>query len=1366
MDRTALDAVLASSPPSPGSLRCLARALRAGPPPSGASALRAPLAAVLLAAGTSADAHPAAPAAAALVCVLIARVAPRAHDALVFDTLVHKMVAHGAKISAASGAARKGKANTVAKKLAVKHLGCDGNSDDSDIDGSNLADHDVRGSEAEDTEAFWSGLVVLVKETNIGRDHTGFATSVAHGLAGCLLSGGGALAIDGFSALIAPAAHGTPSVVVKASYTALLPLAVRGKLPAATRSALGRILNEVSDADNSVSDVAISPIGAKCDVNVKSPIEVPVSPDTTSSSSEQQLCKRITLSFLQNCCTRIPDRAEDRAAVAATVMRVVEQLDGVHIARFVKFVGILARQPRALLRVFAVELAVSVLPLADNYKLPCVTTLVGMLLDRASDKTPAVRAKAIACLATAANASSEHGESDALIVRSVASYVMSSTFDIDARADDPKSGVRKSIVQLVSAIACTMPCQDARVPKIVKCAMVVRGRCEDAVSTVRRGAMVALTDIVQRIYTCEESRGDDNAYSAACLHVTRLWMDGVLPRVVDPETAAQETCLDAFESLILNPLSSSSDNSISRVVQSFLCALCGGDSPSGRYTGTAVGMLCSKGKVGTGVVVTLQNFVLDGAGDGNGNDVTAVAVLDGAWALLAEIIESDVKNLYRKITKGTQITEIAVHGGGGRNACRIAAAIAASIPDRDRQRLSKQFFTALSGMCRGESKSSKAVERFGMDAIPVVIRALASLDPACGDQLLSLCDTGLSERLCQWDQSQLLTVLIIAGETCVAFSLNSEPSVRLVNHIQALMERQQPDRVRATALAALGKLCVCDVGCAGPLADSGGARVSKRVGFGESLSRRSIPLFVRELNDGASIAARVNSLVVLCDLCRRYTSIVEPHLARLAMCLRDESEVVRQRALASLTSLMQEDFLKLRGGPLFFRLALSLLDKVAEVRKSTEYVLSHTLLPKAPMLFSTNFVEVVFVLNNCRVHTVYNQYLRSTTEEATNISLTSSSNARFRVYSWLLARIPLEHRIGLSSRIRHDIILPAVEGSLPFSIPEVGCVVRDALNLITTSELCLHSGTVAASEDDDRMFDDHDEPAASHMTGGKLDDEADVANGRTKAKVLAKLYQIELKEETIPLLLDLKQRLEEQRSPMLGQLSETLSKLFRPYRKELETLIENSTLRAEIEFDLQQQDTAAAVAKKTLAAEAKQALQDVCNRHSVNDSYGSSSCATPAAASRAVRRARALEFAASPEVVAEIDSDSKKLDGGGDKRVTDNVREGMGSSMAISPPKSCLRPTSSSLHRTGSISSPAPRPAGKVALRDDFGPRRSTGRLAETLQASPKLLSIVKSRRKEAIVFDMNANSSEDGDGDDGIGSRNMAMRLVRKLDI
>lgn len=64
-------------------------------------------------------------------------------------------------------------------------------------------------------------------------------------------------------------------------------------------------------------------------------------------------------------------------------------------------------------------------------------------------------------------------------------------------------------------------------------------------------------------------------------------------------------------------------------------------------------------------------------------------------------------------------------------------------------------------------------------------------------------------------------------------------------------------------------------------------------------------MFARELEVGTEVAVRNNVVVIMCDLCVRYTNIVDLYIPNISACLRDDEVVIREQTLIMLTNLLQ-----------------------------------------------------------------------------------------------------------------------------------------------------------------------------------------------------------------------------------------------------------------------------------------------------------------------------------------------------------------------------------------------------------------------------------------------------------------------------
>ncbi|KAL5006443.1 hypothetical protein ScPMuIL_015249 [Solemya velum] len=101
------------------------------------------------------------------------------------------------------------------------------------------------------------------------------------------------------------------------------------------------------------------------------------------------------------------------------------------------------------------------------------------------------------------------------------------------RAQDEKVNVRKSALQAIESF---IRFEGASYRK--EDIEVLKERCRDPSLTVRKQAMQSLTDLLLDMSHDE--------------HLQRMWLDGVLPLVIDRETSLQEKCFETLEGIVLN----------------------------------------------------------------------------------------------------------------------------------------------------------------------------------------------------------------------------------------------------------------------------------------------------------------------------------------------------------------------------------------------------------------------------------------------------------------------------------------------------------------------------------------------------------------------------------------------------------------------------------------------------------------------------------------------------------------------------------------------------------------------------------------------------------------------------------------------
>jgi hypothetical protein len=315
----------------------------------------------------------------------------------------------------------------------------------------------------------------------------------------------------------------------------------------------------------------------------------------------------------------------------------------------------------------------------------------------------------------------------------------------------------------------------------------------------------------------------------------------------------------------------------------------------------------------------------------------------------------------------------------------------------------------------------------------------------------------------------------------------------------------------------------------------------------EQLAKRSIQLFIQELertsgSSSASASASAsplvqnNILLILMDLCRVYTSIVDPYLGTMSSLLSPlrSPPLLRKHAVMVLDLLVREDYLKVKsnvhseagGGAasgaassasgscsLFYRFLRGLVDSDPATRSLVEASVRNMLV-SSPVSGGTagkigatssgagagvnsgstrihmHFIELIFFLNNCTAHPLYNQFNASSSSKTATSSSKSVSRdgefalpgpigseeaaRRFRIYKFCLSPEFLsdEQKFFLMDRLVADVLNRVVEDS--FSVkraewmdnlsPErIRDVVQDTLLILASEQMQLSSAAAAGS---------------------------------------------------------------------------------------------------------------------------------------------------------------------------------------------------------------------------------------------------------------------------------------------------------------
>ncbi|XP_044137939.1 condensin-2 complex subunit D3 [Bufo gargarizans] len=907
--------------------------------------------------------------------------------------------------------------------------------------------------------------------------------------------------------------------------------------------------------------------------------------------------------LLQHICTKVPDKSEYRVSAAQALVKLLEKLPNPEYASFIEWLYKYSRNSKISYRVFALDVTVALLelperpvdasfPLEQLKFLQHKFLLQAMVFSRCSDKAPTVRSKALSCLAQCLdkNATSVSEGISELLQGSSCRTISATTVTAEStvngteastrktigalrtievtddgdpmgadgkdtlemlrlRAGDEKTNVRKSALQvLVNILKYNLiPCSSDDLATL-------QDRCRDPAVSVRKQALTSLTELLQA--------------QPHNVLVQKAWLTGLIPVVLDTESSIQEKTLECLDQLLLQGIKHYNryrdDDEKQKLTWNLLHLLITESQDLSRYLAKAFHLWAKQDKFSSTLINNLISH-------------TETANSASAWMVLAKVAGSSPKLDYTKILNAwdqvRRETEASSSVTTGHILCVIGH-VAKHLPADRRTFLIDDVKSWLKEFKCPSEIISPAIETlqklcYGHLDSPEAVQDL--LNDVCGD-LVSVCEEHISSVVMadsqhiQFDQDLMVRYLFTLGEAAqlcparvgkqvmllvqsILASVHQEedssvPDNEGVPESQSQSQPQSqplsqfrgstmPPLLRAHAFITLGKLCLQH----------------------EDLAKKCIPALARELEVSNDLAIRNNVIIVICDLCIRYTTMVDRYIPNVSVCLKDRDPFIRKQTLIMLTNLLQEEFVKWKGS-LFFHFVSVLVDPDPDIAKFAEFCLVHLLLKRNPVMFSQHFIECIFHFTSYEKHDKYNKFSQ-TERERKLFSLKGKENKekRMKIYKFLLEHFTDEQRFSLTTKISQNVLACFVDGVLPIDM-EANELLSDIFEIMSCKEIKLSAMRSKPGEE----------------TVGGDDDEMAMANAVMQVaqkKLISQVQKKNFVENIIPIISSLKGLLEQQRIPALRDLMNYLREMMQDYRDEIKDFFAaDKQLAAELEYDM------------------------------------------------------------------------------------------------------------------------------------------------------------------------------------------------------
>nr|XP_021518172.1 condensin-2 complex subunit D3 [Meriones unguiculatus] len=787
----------------------------------------------------------------------------------------------------------------------------------------------------------------------------------------------------------------------------------------------------------------------------------------------------ILVTLLQHICAQVVDKAEYRTYAAQSLVQLLSKLPSEEYATFLAWLYKYSRSCKISHRVFTLDVALALLELPEREVDDTVLLehqkflkhkffAQEILFDRCLDKAPTVRSKALSSFAHCLELSASDTSvifSNSPLVSGIQSY--------------SGTTLRPSTVLTTGNWHSTQSIRGdsgERTPSGERYIMaMLRKRTKDEKTNVRKSALQVLITILKHcdILSMEEDllilrdHCRDPAISVrkqalqcltelvmaqpTCVPVQKAWLMGVIPVVMDCESTVQEKALECLDQLLLQNIKHQrkfhSEDRSQVLAWALLALLTTECQDLSRYLNKAFHIWSKKDKFSSTFINTVISHT----------DTERSAP---AWMLLSKITCLSPKTDYTKIMESWEKLSS--------ESLPSASADASKYGER------VDMHNALSTFGLASSHGQVA-ER------PVMGKEL--LKQVCVD-VLSTCEHHLSNILLKEDGTGNMDEDLVFEGVVIKHRPLSIAASDFYHELDS-----RPIHALLVWLSLLGelnrKLCLQH----------------------EDLAKKSIPALVRELEECEDVAVRNNVIIVMCDLCIRYTVMVDNYIPNISVCLKDSDPFIRKQTLILLTNLLQEEYVKWKGS-LFFRFVSTLVDSHPDIARGKQ----------------------LFLLKG-----------------------KTNKEKRMKIYKFLLEHFTDEQRFNLTSKICLSILACFTDGILPLDM-EASELLSDTFDILSSKEIKLLAMRAQACRD---LLEEDDMALAN------------VVMQEAQMKIISQVQKRNFIENIIPIIISLKTMLEKNKIPALRELMNYLREVMQDYRDEIKDFFAvDKQLAAELEYDM------------------------------------------------------------------------------------------------------------------------------------------------------------------------------------------------------
>ncbi|XP_014472886.1 PREDICTED: condensin-2 complex subunit D3 isoform X1 [Dinoponera quadriceps] len=816
------------------------------------------------------------------------------------------------------------------------------------------------------------------------------------------------------------------------------------------------------------------------------------------------------ITLIHQLMVRYPERSEGRQRQATVVVKLLNICDKNTAVAVFRDITSYSHSGKFLHRLFAQEIVEKLFRESEllrndrhgDTSMKMRRILVAIILSRCMDRSPLVRGRAMATLASLSDC---NDDTDRAVLKGIfgataankrfatIADMVNAFEDTDPlpgsdtliamlldRVNDERAMVRRSGLKILRNLSVMFPSIAGRMTHVIS------ERCRDPMLSVRQFAVHVLSEILQHF-----------PHDSALLHE---WTQAVVPQIYDVESKVQEKVLECLHDVLINRIGNASacrpDSLPWRVLDKL------NNMRMRKHLSRACGLWVKCNVISKSVISNLQSHV------GTGNNI-------GAWILLAALAENmTIPGIGRYIADYENVV-----CKNDLHASLVLHVLRHAWPCLDRERLQDLCRYLYARMCSFQVNFN--LISVCLDICHNVLQHLhdRNVIESYMAELVELSETKVRDILKEDGEAHKMRVIFTLGHASLLCTSRISKSTLQVLRTLLLDPLATTKRLQTAAVVLL---------CQQALRERD---VAKRVTpvLGELIRRET---------GSTKAAVKINAAKALADICVRFTTLVEPYLPDMCVSMKDPDPAVREAVIVIFIQLLLEDYIKVKG-PFFFHILTMLSDTNSMIRELTVFLVEERLLMKNKALISQQFLASIYYYNNYHGGDAVCRYrMRDRDKQALTLPGRANRDKRRLIYEFMLDHLDPPAKFKLLVGLTKYILAEICDGkSIDVRREEDACVLQDALFVISNHRLQL-SSTTEKHKDDSHELDETVESSQNTSTSAANNNAINIIATNMKKHNLDNL---------LPTLITLKKKLHA--SPLESSVERLLFKVYSDFEK-------------------------------------------------------------------------------------------------------------------------------------------------------------------------------------------------------------------------